>query len=445
MSISEHQPGAGTVAASGPGPAERAVAALDAWFETMRGPGGYGGPVVHWWRQSLLYAGPGLDWRYEGIIDGYLTLWARTGEPRWLAKARRAGDDLVAGQLPDGHFAASAFEINPASGGTPHEAAACVGLLLLARSLREAGDPSWTGYKDVAERTLRAYYLGLLWDESLRALRDGPRGRPFVPNKASTACEALMLLAELTGEAELVERYALPTLELVLAHQVRGGPLDGAIAQNSFGARRVEKYFPIYIARCVPALVRAHTYTGARRFADAALRAMAFIMRQARPDGTLPTVVYAGGQVSPWPAWVAPLGDVLLAGHRLRPLGFEGELGAVEARLLAGQSTAGGIGTAEGFAAQSGGRPGAIPDPRDLLAVVGWCDKAFRYLALRCSGAAIPAVTSQRYEAECALGRQLCRLVETPERLELTARGRTLYRWRKGEPWAFAAPALWLL
>src|SRR5438034_3584893 len=118
------------------GPLDIAVAKLDAWFETMRGPGGYGGPVAHWWQQSLLYTGAGLDWRYEGMIAGYLRLWERTGDERWLRKARRAGDDLVDGQLASGHYAASAFELNPATAGTPHEAACDVALLLLARALR---------------------------------------------------------------------------------------------------------------------------------------------------------------------------------------------------------------------------------------------------------------------------------------------------------------------
>jgi hypothetical protein len=46
------------------------VAQLDRWLEGMRGPAGYGGPVVHWWRHSLHFAGAGLDWRYEGIVLG---------------------------------------------------------------------------------------------------------------------------------------------------------------------------------------------------------------------------------------------------------------------------------------------------------------------------------------------------------------------------------------
>ena len=86
-----------------------ALARLDAWFDTMRGTDGYTGPVSHWWQNSLLYTGIGLDWRYEGIIHGYLTLHERTGNRHWLEKAQRAGDDVVAGQLSSGHLAGSAL------------------------------------------------------------------------------------------------------------------------------------------------------------------------------------------------------------------------------------------------------------------------------------------------------------------------------------------------
>src|SRR4051812_17366681 len=113
-----------------------AVARLDGWLDTMRGPGGYGGPVAHWWQQCLVYTGPGLDWRYEGLILGYLQLWAHTGAEGWLHKACRAGDDLVQAQLANGHYPASGFEANLSSAGTPHEAACDVGLLSLALALR---------------------------------------------------------------------------------------------------------------------------------------------------------------------------------------------------------------------------------------------------------------------------------------------------------------------
>lgn len=421
---------------------EAALARLQAWLETLRGRGGYGGPVAHWWRQSLLYTGRGLDWRYEGIVDGYLTLWERTGDLRWLAKARRAGDDLLAGQMQNGHFAASGFENNPSSAGTPHEAACDVALLRLALVLRDDAKAGWQPYAEAAECNIHAFILGKLWDAGMGAVRDEPVGATFVPNKACTAAEAIFLLGELRADAEYIERYALPTLRRVLSYQIRGGIFDGAIAQNGFGARRVEKYLPIYIARCVPALLRANTYTGEAHWADAALRALGFIARQMCPQGRLPTVVYPDGSSNLWPAWVAPLGDVLRAADLLRPYGFATDMSAAMARLLAGQRPSGAICTAEGFAAQPGGRPGQLPDLRDLLGVAGWCDKAFRYLAGRCTSP-LPAAMCAADDAACIFRGRGYTLSETSERLELSRGGRARYRWVKGQPWAAAAPEFW--
>jgi len=439
-------PGAGSPLTDGRQQAiDSALARLDAWFETMRCPGGYGGPVAHWWQQSLVYTGSGLDWRYEGIIAGYLRLWERSGDPRWLARAARAGDDLLAGQLADGHYAASPVELNPASAGTPHEAACDVGLLLLALALRAAGRGEWGRYAAGAERNLREFYVAQLWDEQARAFRDSPAVPSFVPNKAATACEALFLLAELTGDAVWVERYALPTLDRLIAHQVHDrGALDGAIAQNSFGAQKVEKYFPIYIARCVPALLRGYRWAGADRYADSALHAMRFVACWADADGALPTVVYANRRTSRNPAWIAPLGDVLRAADALRPLGFAAGFEATWQRLLAGQDASGGMQTAQGFAAQASGRAPELPDLRDVLHVVGWCDKAFRFLADR-AGPQLPVAVSAPFEATCTFRNQTLRLTETPDLLELTRGREVCYRWRKGQPWPeIAAAEFWL-
>lgn len=421
------------------------VAGLDAWFETMRGPGGYGGPVVHWWQQSLLYTGPGLDWRYEGIMAGYLRLWERSGDERWLMKACRAGDDLVSRQLEHGHYPASAFEINPATAGTPHEAACDVGLLLLAHALRKAGRTGWEQYAACAERNLRAFYLKQLWDAETQSFRDSPGVPSFVPNKAATACEALFLMAEISGEGRWVERYAIPTLNRVLEHQVTGiGNLDGAIAQNSFGVCRIEKYFPIYIARCIPALLCGYRWTNDERYVECALRAMAFIMRWADAEGSFPTVVYADQHVNSYPSWVAPLGDVLRAVDELRPYGFDADLSAALHRLLVGQDETGGIQTAIGFEAQAGGPRTGTPEVRDVLHVAGWCDKAFRYLAAH-AGPKLLVVESRPSETACIFRGQSLWLVETPNMLEISRQGRICYRWRKGEPWAeIAAPEFWL-
>jgi hypothetical protein len=433
------------LAVDAPTRVETVLARLDVWLDTMRGDGGYAGPVVHWWQQCLLAVGPALDWRYEGIIAGYLRLWERTGEERWLAKARRAGDDLVAGQLPDGHFAASAFELNPATAGTPHEAACDVGLLLLAGALRRAEHAGWEAYLACARRNLRAFYLGKLWDARLRAFRDSPSFPSFVPNKAATACEALFLLSELTGDDAWVERYVLPTLERLLDHQVGGsGRLAGAIAQNSLGTTRVDKYFPIYIARCVPALACAHAWTGQERYAAAGLAAMRFIASWLEADGSLPTVIYPNRRVNRSPSWIAPLGDILRAADLARPWGFDADLSAMHQRLLAGADTTGGIQTAAGFATQAGGRRSRLPDLRDLLRVAGWCDKSFRYLADQV-GTELPPAEAGGLELPCTFQGVTLRLCETPEIIEVFQGSTPVYRWRKGAAWPeIASPLFWL-
>lgn len=424
---------------------ETTVARLDAWLESTRGSDGYGGPVAHWWQQSLVYTGVGRDWRYEGIIAGYLRLWERTGDERWLQKAQRAGDDLVRGQLADSHYAASAFEANPATAGTPHEAAADVGLLHLARALRQAGNPDSETYLAAAEQNLRGFYLNRLWDEATRSFRDDPHVASFVPNKAATACDALFLLADLTGDAAWVERYALPTLDRIVDHQIVGnGPLAGGIAQNSLGKRRVEKYFPMYIARCVPALLRGSTWIADGHYADAAVNALRFVFRWGHPDGSFPAVVYPNRQVSRYPTWIAPLGDVLRAATAARPFGFEADLSATRDFLLAGQDVSGGFQTARGFARLDGGDASAVPDARDVLHVAGWCDKAFRYLCGEVASA-LPGADTGTFETPCRLLDEKLQLVETADALHLWSGKREVYRWRKGSPWAeVAAPEFWL-
>lgn len=423
-----------------------AISGLDAWLDTMRGPDGYGGPVAHWWQNCLQFTGAGLDWRYEGILIGYLNLHDRTGEERWLAKARRAGDDLVRGQLPTGNFRNSAFELNPYSGGTPHEAACDLALLRLAQALRDRQDSGWQTCLHAAQGNLMEYYVKFLWDAEARAFRDHPHIPSFVPNKAATLAEALFALARVTGDSMPAEAYALPALDAVLAHQVRGGALDGAICQYSTRERRVAKFFPYYIARCVPGLMAGHAWSDDERYVDAAGRALAFVLRQRDEDGGFPQVVYSGGRVNRYPRWVAAAGDILRAMALLEPFGFDADPQPTLEWLLQGQEPTGAFRTAQGFASQVSQRePGHLPDFRDLLPVCGWADKAFRYLteALPMPVEVQAGAAVQSLETECTLRGRVVQYGETDEAMEIRRDSDVLYRWRKGAPWAdICAPQL---
>lgn len=422
----------------------QAVANLDAWLETMRvtdaaGRAGYGGPVVHWWQNCLAYTGPGLDWRYEGIILGYVALWKRTGEPRWREKACRAGDDLVAGQLPDGNYLHSSFEQNPYSGGTPHEAAADLGLLRLALALREKGDTRWQRYAETAARNLRCYYLERLWDEAAQSFRDHPDVPSLVPNKACTLAEALFAWAELDGSDAVVERYALPTLDAVLALQVHTpAHLAGAIPQDVQRERVAQKYFPYYIARSIPALLLAYEHTGQQRTLDGAVAALRFIAGWVGDDSLLPQVVYSRA-VNVYPQWIAPLGDVLRAAQLLAEYEQDGQLAALQETLLDRLLPSGGVATARGFGAQikQQERRGDLPDFRNNLPVAGWADKAFRYLAGALpAGATLPPAELAPAETLCDVKGQQATWLETEAEMSLVADKRTLYHWQKGQPWA---------
>ena len=419
---------------------------LSAWLDSMRGPNGYGGPVAHWWQQSLMHTAAGLDWRYEGIIIGYLSLWQRSGAVHWLDKARQAGDDLIAGQCANSHFLHSGFEKNPSTAGTPHEAACDVALLRLAQALRNADDPDWTRYAESAQHNFQQFYIDALWDHTMQAFRDDVRVPTFVPNKAATAAEVCFLLADVNAESGWIEQYALPTLDHILAHQIKAaGKLHGGILQNSFGQRKINKFFPIYIARCVPALLRGYQWRQEARFLQGAIEAMAFIERWLQPDGSLPTVIYGNGEMNCQPNWIAALGNVLHSAEILTPY-HNFSFPSLLERLLAGQDASGGIQTATGFAQQAGQRPSTLPDLRDLLHVVGWCDKAFRYLAT-VSDLPDPNLPTQHniFEADCTFRGKRMRFLESPTEIIISSNKQVKYQWCKGCPQPdIATPAFWL-
>ncbi len=423
-----------------------AVARLECWLESMRTPGGYGGPVVHWWQDCLAFCGAGLDWRYEGIIAGYLTLFERTGQEAWLEKARRAGQDLLRGQRPDGHYQCSCFELNPGIGGTPHEAAADIGLLLLARVLRKQRRDDWEPYLRAAERNLRDFYLRRLWSESEQRFYDGVQQPSFVPNKSATLIEALCLVADLTGNDEWLHRYVRPTANAILEHQVTspGNRLDGAIAQNSLGRQTIHKYFPYYNARCVPGLVQAYDHLGDTRYVEAALKAMEFVARHRDPLGRFPQVLYANGTVNRFPQWIAACGDILRAADLLRPYGLDFPAEPTLQWMLNAQLPNGAFAVASGFASQiSQVEPGCTPDARDLMPVVGWNDKIFRYLAGKVAELPTDVDGPEPFETACSWRGREALFAEDPHCLRILARGRErgdLYFWHKGAAWATVSP-----
>lgn len=352
---------------------------LDAWLDGMRLPGGYGGPAVNWDGDSLDFSGPGLDWRYEGIMCGYLNLWHATSNPVWLVKARQAGEDLVRGQLPSGNFRNSCFEWNPNTGGSPHEAAACIGLLRLALVLRSLNDAAWMRYYQAAALNIKNYQLRRLWEIRRKVFLDRPSFPVVSPDRQATLAEALFLMARLSGDSSWAEQYALPILDSILAHQLTNGVYIGAIHEQSVLKDKNGRFFPLLIARCIPGLLQGYVWTEDVLYAQAAKRAGNFLIQQQMPDGSFPQVIYSNGKINRWPAWVAGTGDILRALNLINPLGVAFDTVPGIRWLLAGRLDNGAIGSGTGF--DKIGIFSRKKDPRNMLPSCGWVDKAFRFLS----------------------------------------------------------------
>ncbi|MBN1415819.1 MAG: hypothetical protein JW973_12015 [Bacteroidales bacterium] len=358
-----------------------AIGKLDAWFETMRGPRGYGGPVTHWWESNLLYCGPKIDWRYEGIIIGYLNLFDITGDQFWLDRAVKAAEDVRKAQMPSGNYLNSSFQQGPIEGGTPHEAAVNVSMLELAFRLQQKGDTRWRNYLEIAWRNLHDFQIERLWNG--RAFLDQPWNQTLVANKNATTLEALILHQELSHDDMGV--YIKPTAEFIMKAQVTDHtrPYYGGVVHLGTGQYRL--VIGIYTARCVSALIRLYKVLPEKRYLESAIAMGRYLLKLITANGTH-FGHYPDGRVITHPTWISPNGDILRALVLLQPYVDFVETPIVQLIdiLLSSQQPTGGIPTSLGIARKGATGPVNIkyPDFRDVLPVVGWCDKAFRALTM---------------------------------------------------------------
>lgn len=416
----------------------QSVANCAYWLETMRVQGGFGGPVVHWWQHALMFTGAGIDWRYEGIIGGYLDLYRASGLYYYLDRAVAAANDIVNGQDEFGNYANSQFQLNPYTAGTPHEAAVDIALLKVAAALKAEQADGWEGYVAAARRNVEFFYIKRLWNAEQRCFFDDTRSITIVPNKVATLFVALARLSEISGDSRYLDAYGLPALDHCLTMRNGRDGNRGAFAQYAERGRTIDWYFPYYNARIVPALVLAYELTDADKYLSAAVSTMEFVLRHVDADGGLPQVLYANGRANRYPRWVAGAGDVVLAGLSLVPHGFTFDYQPMLDWIVSGQLESGGFQTARGFASQGDQKlPPELPHAFDLLPAAGWSDKAFALLCrLLPDNTPIPPPATGVVVRECVFRGKPARLHEDDDVLDLTQDGTALYEWRKGDSWA---------
>lgn len=410
-----------------------AIKALDEWLETMKQNGGYGGPVSHWWQSCYQFVGPGLDWRYEGILTGYVRLWEKTREQRWLQRVEEAVGHLVRGQLANGSYANSRFEANPGTLGTPHEAAASRGLLKAAEAL---------GRPEIAQVAVKniEYLIDRLWDGNRLGFNDSPGIVGRVPNKLATLAEALLAGAAIARRTDWLE-LADSALRDVISLQVRVGPLTGAIHQWGRGnwLNGDGRFFPYYNARCIPALVQGAIVLNKPAYRTVAESIGDFLEVVRNADGTWPQLLYDNGRRIEYPHWIAPIADILYAYHVLgRPIPP-----ASYHRMMTGQLPSGGFMTAEGFRRRYGptGMPKTL-DYLDVTPVVGWNDKVLRLLAeLAADDIQMPhAGLTAACTLPVTVGTRPGWYHESPSEMAIgmTGNNETVFQWNKADAWSLS-------
>jgi hypothetical protein len=404
----------------------QAIINLDTWLETMRQSGGYGGPVSHWWQNRFQYTGPGLDWRYEGILIGYKILYEKTLSPLWRRRLNQAALDLMRSQLQEGSYQASRFEINPGVLGTPHEAAATLGLLE-AYSYLEEQERAF----HVAEGNLQNL-IRQLWDG--KSFNDGPGYPSRVPNKLATFAMALMTIGDFCKETERKGylSYANAALAELEKFYIQDGHYAGAIGQGSPNGET--RYFPYYIARCVPALVAGSEKFKNQAYLDIAIASISFLERSMRDDGSWPQIIYADGKVAHWPSWIAGSADILYAIYLVKAAVPSVAL----QRLLSGQLASGGFSCADGFANQINQLQHLThKDFRDVIPIVGWNDKTLRLLATFYDAThPLPQTTVTPSEEKVMIGKESAVFYEDKTTYLLKTANEVVYEAHKQEPWA---------
>ncbi len=398
---------------------ETAVAKNLNWLETMKQSNGFGGPVVHYWRDSLDYIGPAGDWRYEGIIQSFLALYRKTKNELFLKKAIEAGDFAVLLQTESGQFKESNFESNPSFGnsGQPHEAAVVIGLTQLAIELKKQKKGQWQKYFQAAEKNIEQVLIPCFWNEPNETFQQYPKGQfdegpnLFVPNKISTICEALCGFYDLKKDEKYLQ-LATSAGKTIVQLQSKEEKTRGGI----FQANNREQVISYYTARCVRPLLILHEKTKKEEFRDCAVLAGVFLKNMQQEDGYFGFGFDSGLKQQLFPVFAAGSGDILLA---LQALGnYAPQVKRGTRWLLQQQNDNGGFRSFSGIS-QKNSFDTQLKKLcwQDVIPVVGWNDKTLRFLISQIDANLPPAgvEVSDRVEIETSNGTYL----ETPKKIEI--------------------------
>lgn len=236
------------------------------WLETWKTKeGGYNGYVVHRFDLKRMFKLHDTPWAQGPIIEGYLNLYQRTKDKKWLQAALQSADLQCKRLHKAGKYIYAGFEDDRFSSLIHNSLANCA-LLDLAKGLINEGndEKAWKYLKTVKEN-IDKYIIGVLWDNEFGAFKFSeidyytPNVIRFVVNMNSVAAESLIKLSSLTGE-EQYQHYAVRVGQWMLTEQINSSNLeDGGINYSQLQPRIL---ISIYTALAMRGLDDLYHLTG---------------------------------------------------------------------------------------------------------------------------------------------------------------------------------------
>lgn len=406
---------------------------LSSWIETMQIlPGAYGGPVVHWWLCSFIYCGSGVNWTYEGLLEGFIELHKKTKDDVWLKRAIEAANYIREAQMPDGTYKNSFFESNPAYGSSSvHEASVDLGMISLASHLEEIGEDGGK-FIDSVVRNAEMSLFQRLWNPSLGTFRSTGNSMiksSYVFNAMATVAQVFLRLYSIKGETKYRELVS-STLSFILRYQ-RKTPNDPVLGSFPQGLHDSTAY-TLYNARILTFLNEAYKTFGEQSTLVAAQHCGDFLRRLEHNEGGFSFFADAKGRICNRPNLIGGVAEAVRALRELQHL--SSQLSSFDENphiewLLRFQDPVGGFRTGFGFHYDA-----AKNDFKDLFHVCGWNDKVFRLLSSVFQGGTLRSNAVATMKEPCWIGNTRTYFIEDEHEISIQDdKEKKLYMWKKGE------------
>lgn len=285
------------------------------WLQTWKTTkGAYNGYVVHRYDLKRMFKIHDTPWSQGPIINGYINLYAKIQDKKWLKEAISAADLQCQRLQNTGEYTYAGFEDDRFSSLVHNSLANCA-LLDLAEIMIKNGMNA-EKYLKTVKFNIDNYIIGQLWDEEFGAFKfsftdfysqDKVR---FVVNMNSVAAESLIKLSYLTDEKKY-QKYAIRIGEWILKEQMNSNNLENGGINYSQVQPRV--LIAIYTALAMRGLDDLFDLTNDIRYFEMIKNAAEHLMNLKDPETKLFYHALIDGELIKYPEFIAGSGIIFKA------------------------------------------------------------------------------------------------------------------------------------